>query len=334
MSTAEPSQALGPPASSVAGPRHQGADGPPAGSSVGQAGNSAAADSGPPGERTGQRASPEPSGPEPSPGALLSVRGVSKHFGPVKAVDNVSLDFYPQEVIGLIGDNGAGKSTLLSVLTGYHRADEGSFFYKGKPVSITSPRESRNKLRIEMIYQQLQLARDLTVWENMFLGEELRIFGFVSDRRSMRRRAGEVLERLNSKIRPGDILGNLSGGEQQIVAIGRAILFDRDIILMDEPTAAISAAKVEDFLQLVRDLRALGKTVILVSHRLEDILAVADAVAVLVLGKLHCVVPNQDLTVSDLVHLMFGGQAPATASGGNLAQARWQLRHGGTGGGA
>jgi ABC-type sugar transport system ATPase subunit len=270
-----------------------------------------------------------PEGPgEAAPAPLLSIRGVSKHFGPVKAVDNVSLDIYPQEVIGLIGDNGAGKSTLLSLLTGYNRADSGAFFYRGKPVSITSPRESRNELRIEMIYQQLQLARDLTVWENLFLGEELRKFGFISDRRAMRKHAAEVLERLNSKIRPNDLLGNLSGGEQQLVAIGRAILFDRDIILMDEPTAAISAAKVDDLLKLVRDLKALGKSVILVSHRLEDILAVADGIAVLVLGRLHCVVPNEHLAVSDLVRLMFGGEAEAGSSEQSLAAARWRLRHG------
>jgi ABC-type sugar transport system ATPase subunit len=270
-----------------------------------------------------------PEGPQEAPPTpLLSMRGVSKHFGPVKAVDNVSLDIYPQEVLGLIGDNGAGKSTLLSLLTGYNRADSGTFFYKGKPVSISSPRESRNQLRIEMIYQQLQLARDLTVWENLFLGEELRMFGFISDRRAMRKRAAEVLERLNSKIRPNDLLGNLSGGEQQLVAIGRAILFDRDIILMDEPTAAISAAKVDDLLKLVRDLKALGKTVILVSHRLEDILAVADGIAVLVLGRLHCVVPNEHLAVADLVRLMFGGEAEEPSSEQSLAAARWRLRHG------
>jgi ABC-type sugar transport system ATPase subunit len=261
---------------------------------------------------------------------LLSVRGVSKHFGPVTAVDRVDLDIYPQEVVGLIGDNGAGKSTFLSLLTGYNRADEGTFFYKGSPVSITSPRESRNKLRIEMIYQQLQLARDLTVWENLFLGEELRLWGFVLDRRSMRKRAAEVLERLHSKVRPNDLLSTLSGGEQQLVAIGRAVLFDRDIILMDEPTAAISVAKVEDLLQLVRDLKALGKTVILVSHRLEDILAVADRIAVFVLGKLHCVVPNVGLSIASLVHLMFGGSTEAVAGEPLVAAARWEARHAGT----
>ena len=259
--------------------------------------------------------------------ALLSIRGVSKHFGPVTAVDHVSLDIYPREVVGLIGDNGAGKSTLLSLLTGYNRADEGEFVYKGRSVSISSPRESRHRLRIEMIYQQLQLARDLTVWENLFLGEEVRRFGFVMDRRSMRRRAAAVLDQLNSKIRANDLLGTLSGGEQQIVAIGRAIIFEREIILMDEPTAAISAAKVDDLLQLIRNLKELGKTIILVSHRLEDVLAVSDRIAVLVLGRMHCVVPNQGLSVSDLVHLMFGGNGAADGSGRAVAAARWQQQH-------
>jgi len=242
---------------------------------------------------------------------LLSLREISKHFGAVTAVDKVSLDIYPKEVLGLIGDNGAGKSSLLSLVTGYNRADGGEFRYKGKPVQINSPRDSRHKLRIEMIYQHLQMAPDLTVWENLFLGEERISFGVFSDRRSMRRRAREVLERLNSKIRADDLVRNLSGGEQQVVAIGRAIIFDRDIILMDEPTAAISSAKVEDLLKLIASLRDLGKTVVLVSHRLEDILTVSDRIAVLVLGKIHAVVANKDLTVSDLIHVMYGGEVSA-----------------------
>ena len=185
---------------------------------------------------------------QPAAEPLLSARSLVKTFGPVRAVDGVSLDVYAGEVLGIIGDNGAGKSTFLSLLTGFHHPDSGSILYRGKQVSVGSPRVARNALKIEMIYQKLELAPDLPVWQNLFLGEELRRFGVFSDRAHMRCRAGEILRELNLKITADDILGELSGGEQQAVAIGRALLFDRQIIIMDEPTAAISVQKVQDVL--------------------------------------------------------------------------------------
>ena len=156
---------------------------------------------------------------------LLSVEHLVKNFGPVRAVDGVSLDFYEGEVLGLVGDNGAGKSTLLSLLTGYNHADSGVFRYRGKLVTHTSPSTSRKSLKIEMIYQHLDLAPDLTAWQNLFLAEEKRRFKVLLDKRSMRHRAAQVLEELASKIRPDDLVGALSGGEQQVVAIARALLF-------------------------------------------------------------------------------------------------------------
>jgi simple sugar transport system ATP-binding protein len=239
--------------------------------------------------------------PEP----LLSVRHVVKAFGPVRAVDDVSLDIFPQEVVGLIGDNGAGKSTFLSLLTGYYRPDSGQFIYKGRPVTITSPRESRHNLKIEMIYQNLRLAPDLRVSDNLFLGEEPRTFGLFLDRKQMQRSSADVLRKLKLKITPKDVVGKLSGGEQQAVAIGRALLFDRDIILMDEPTAAISVSKVQDVLNTIRSLKEHGKTVILVSHRLEDILEVSDRIVVFFHSRIRDVLKNEQLQISDLIHLMF-----------------------------
>jgi simple sugar transport system ATP-binding protein len=236
---------------------------------------------------------------------LLSALSLVKTFGPVRAVDGVSLDIYPREVIGIIGDNGAGKSTFLALLTGFHHPDSGRILYRGRPVAIGSPRIARNLLKIEMIYQKLELAPDLTVWENLFLGEELRRFGILADRRSMRRRAAQVLHELNLKVSPDDILGELSGGEQQAVAIGRALLFDRQIIIMDEPTAAISVQKVQDVLALIRRLRDAGKSVLMVSHRLEDLLDVCDRIAVFYHGTIRRIMANQNVTVSDLVHAMF-----------------------------
>ena len=236
---------------------------------------------------------------------LLSVRDVVKTFGPVRAVDGVSLDFYPQEVVGIIGDNGAGKSTFLSLLTGFHHPDSGRFVYRGREVRVRSPRTARNELKIEMIYQRLELAPDLKVWENLFLGEELRRMRVWSARGQMRRRADAVLRQLNTKVRPDDLVGELSGGEQQAVAIGRAILFEREIIIMDEPTAAISVQKVGDVLALIGRLREAGKTVLLVSHRLEDLLQVCDRIVVFRQGKVRTILDNRNVTVADLIHAMF-----------------------------
>jgi ABC-type sugar transport system ATPase subunit len=235
----------------------------------------------------------------------MSVHDLVRTFGPIRAVDGVSLDLFPHEVVGIIGDNGAGKSTFLSLLTGFNRPDSGRFLYRGREVVVRSPRTARSDLKIEMIYQRLELAPDLKVWENLFLGAEVRRFGVWSARREMRARAGEVLKQLNTKIAPDDIVGELSGGEQQVVAIGRALLFERQIIIMDEPTAAISVQKVADVLALVGRLRDAGKTVLLVSHRLEDLLQVADRIVVFYHGRIRPVLDNRDLTVSDLVHAMF-----------------------------
>jgi len=236
---------------------------------------------------------------------LLAVRNLVKTFGPVQAVADVSVDFFAGEVVGIIGDNGAGKTTFLSLLAGFHQPDSGTLMHRGDPVTITTPRTARNRLRIETIYQRLELARDLTVWENLFLGEEQRVMGVFTDRKRMSKRAAEVLAQLKTKIKPGDIVGTLSGGEQQVVAIGRALLFERDVIIMDEPTAAISVQKVDDVMKLIRRLKSYGKTVLLVSHRLEDVLAVCDRIVVFFHGKIRATLKNEGLQVSDLIHEMF-----------------------------
>jgi ABC-type sugar transport system ATPase subunit len=239
---------------------------------------------------------------------LLSIRNLNKFFGAVKAVDGVDLDIYSSEIVGLVGDNGAGKSTFLSLLSGYNKKDSGDFFYRGKPVTFNSPVTSRRNLGIEMVYQNLSLAHDLLVWQNMFLGAEETKFRIFNNRKQMIARCAAVLQQLNSKVRPTDRTDSLSGGELQIVAISRALLFERDLIIMDEPTAAISVAKIGEILKLILDLKAHGKSVILVSHRLEDILTVADRIVVFSQGRIRSIVQNKDLRLNDLVHLMFGGK--------------------------
>lgn len=236
---------------------------------------------------------------------LLSIRHLSKSFGPVQAVNDVNLDIFTGEVLGLVGDNAAGKSTFLSLLTGYNQRDRGEFFYKGEPKQVSSPRASRNQLKIEMVYQNLSLAPDLTVWQNMFLGEESIKGRWFNDRRAMIAAADKVLKELNARARATDLVGTLSGGEQQLVAIGRSLLFDRDLIIMDEPTAAISVAKIDDVLKLVKQLKERGKAVVLVSHRLEDVLTVADRIVVFSHGSVKTILENRNLDIKDLIDEMF-----------------------------
>ncbi|HEY1703368.1 MAG TPA: ATP-binding cassette domain-containing protein [Trebonia sp.] len=244
---------------------------------------------------------------------VLSVRHLVKRFGAVTAVDDVSLDVRPGEVLGIVGDNGAGKSTFLSLLSGYNHPDAGEFRYRGQPVRISSPAQTRRELGIEMVYQDLAMSPDLNVWQNLFLGEERRRWRVFLDRQGMRARAREVLREMNTKIEPGAPASGLSGGERQLVAIARGLLFDRDIIMLDEPTAAISVTKADDVLRTIRSLGERGKTVILISHRLEDVLAVANRVAVFAAGRIVSVADNDGLTVETLLHLMFGARAGGRA---------------------
>lgn len=217
----------------------------------------------------------------------------------------MSLDIAVGEVIGLVGDNAAGKSTFLSLLTGYNHKDSGEFLYKGQNTIVTSPRTSRNNLKIEMVYQNLSLAADLTVWQNMFLGEERRSLGIFNDRKTMISEANRVLTELNARARATDLVGTLSGGEQQLVAIGRALLFDRELIIMDEPTAAISVQKIDDVLTLIKHLKERGKSVVLVSHRLEDVLTISDRIVVFSHGSIKTILPNHNLEITDLIRVMF-----------------------------
>ena len=159
-----------------------------------------------------------------------------KTFGPVRAVDGVSLDFCPREVVGIVGDNGAGKSTFLSLLTGFHHPDSGHIFYRGREVHVRSPRMARTDLKIEMIYQRLELAPDLKVWENLFLVEEMRRLRVWSARGAMRARAAEVLCQLNTKLSPEDIVGELSGeNSRRLRSGGRSCLSAKSSLWTSPP---------------------------------------------------------------------------------------------------
>jgi simple sugar transport system ATP-binding protein len=242
---------------------------------------------------------------------ILEVRDVSIRFGGVEALKHVSLKLLPGEVLALAGDNGAGKSTLIKIISGVYRADEGELLFDGTPLLLRDPQDARAQ-GIETIYQDLALADNLDVGSNIFLGREpvRRQLGFqVIDRPRMAQVAREVLERLDIVI-PERKLGGpvkmLSGGQRQAIAIGRAIYWDARVLVMDEPTAALGVPEQRKVMELIRALKAQGVSVILISHNLHDIFAIADRIVVLRRGEVAGERQVQQTNGDEIVHLMVG----------------------------
>jgi simple sugar transport system ATP-binding protein len=219
----------------------------------------------------------------PHPMPVLELKHVSKHFGAIEAVKDASFTLEAGEVIGLMGDNGAGKSTLVKMIAGNFRPSSGSILMDGKEIVMHRPVEARQH-GIEIVHQDLALCDNLTAAANVFLGRELRL-GFgpfrILDYASMNRRAAEIFTELKSETRPRDLVKKMSGGQRQAVAIARTRLSNAKIVLMDEPTAAISVRQVAEVLNLIRRLREQGITVVLISHRMPDVFTVADRVIVM-----------------------------------------------------
>lgn len=219
--------------------------------------------------------------------AVLELSKVSKHFGAIQALREVSLALLAGEVVGLMGDNGAGKSTLVKIIAGNFPPSAGAMHMQGQPVNFHKPADARGA-GIEIVYQDLALCDNLSAAENVFLGREpMRGFGPVRwlDYRTMFLRAGELFAELKSETRPRDLVRRMSGGQRQAVAIARTRLSDPRIVLMDEPTAAISVRQVAEVLALIRRLREHGIAVVLISHRMPDVFSVADRVVVLRRGE-------------------------------------------------
>jgi len=219
--------------------------------------------------------------------AVLQLSKISKHFGAITALTEVDLSLEPGEVLGLMGDNGAGKSTLVKIIAGNFPPSSGDILVEGEEAHFHRPVEARQK-GIEIVYQDLALCDNLTAAANVFLGREksTRVgpFKFL-DSRSMYGRAGELFGELQSETRPRDLVRRMSGGQRQAVAIARTRLADSKIVLMDEPTAAISVRQVAQVLDLIRRLRDQGIAIVLISHRMPDVFAVADRVCVLRRGR-------------------------------------------------
>lgn len=235
---------------------------------------------------------------------ILECENISKRFGYVQALDNVSFELYRGEVLGLVGDNAAGKSTLLKIIAGYYKPDSGKIFLDGREVRFSSPLEARLN-GIEMVYQQLLLAPNLSVVDNIFLARERRIMGFLLDRRTMRKRATEILSRIAGEEIPLDSkVYTLSGGQQQIVAIGRIFAAEPKVVLLDEPTASLSVKSAEKVLGTVETLKNHGISVIYVSHRLPDVLRISDRVMLLRRGRKVFIRPANQVAEADIIRGM------------------------------
>ena len=218
---------------------------------------------------------------------ILTLSGVSKHFGAIQALSDVSLTLSPGEVVGLMGDNGAGKSTLVKIVAGNYPPSSGQIAIEGRGVHFHGAADAR-AAGVEIVYQDLALCDNLTAAANVYLGRELTkpVGPFrVLNYKAMYQRAGELFAELKSETRPRDLVRRMSGGQRQAVAIARTRLSDPKIVLMDEPTAAISVRQVAEVLNLIRRLRDHGIAVVLISHRMPDVFSVCDRIVVLRRGS-------------------------------------------------
>jgi len=240
--------------------------------------------------------------------AFLELSGISKHFGAIQALTNVSLSLHPGEVVGLMGDNGAGKSTLVKIVAGNYPPSSGTIEMQGRKVAFHKPADARAE-GIEIVYQDLALCDNLTAAANVFLGRELEL-GLrpfrVLNYRTMYQRAAELFAELKSETRPRDLVRSMSSGQRQAVAIARTRLSSPKIVLMDEPTAAISVRQVAEVLSLIRRLRDHTITVVLISHRMPDVFAVADRIVVLRRGVKVADKPIADSSPEEVTGLITG----------------------------
>jgi ABC-type sugar transport system ATPase subunit len=249
---------------------------------------------------------------------LVEARGITKNFGNITALNDVDLTLREGEILGLLGDNGSGKSTMVKVLVGIHEPTAGEVRIRGEPVDIGGPSEAREH-GIATVYQDLALVDELSVAQNMFLGRMPRtsVGGVVSviDYDRMREDGERILsERLNIHLDPTTKVEFLSGGERQAVAIARALVTDPDIVIMDEPTSALSADSTTRVQSLIKNLRAEGVTVLIISHDLGEIFDLADRITVLENGNLVGTVAIDEVVEDDVIRMMMSGSTPREAA--------------------
>jgi len=239
---------------------------------------------------------------------LLEVKGVTKKFGGILALNKVNLKLYCKEILALLGDNGAGKSTLIKVISGIYQADEGEIFMEGKKVIIASPHDARN-LGIETVYQDLALFSVLDVQTNLFMGREIRKKFGILNKNLMRKETVKILAKLKIKVKSiNQQVRSLSGGQQHAIAIGRAVYVGNTprIVLMDEPTAGLGVEESNKLLDLILELKSKGISVILISHNLDHVFTVADRAVVLRSGRLMGERRIRDTNRNEIIKMMLG----------------------------
>jgi D-xylose transport system ATP-binding protein len=240
----------------------------------------------------------------------LEMRGVDKSFGPVNVLSAVDFAAQAGEVTALVGDNGAGKTTLIKCVGGSYRVDAGEFLFDGTPITVHSPRDAA-LLGIEIVYQDLALCDNLDIVQNMFLGRERLSKVHTLDENTMEKMARQALTSLSVRTVRSvrQLVASLSGGQRQTVAIAKSVLWKSKVVILDEPTAALGVAQTGQVLGLVRRLADSGVAVILVSHNMNDVLQVADSIAVLYLGRMAAQVRRADVTQTQVVELITAGRS-------------------------
>lgn len=235
---------------------------------------------------------------------ILQMKGIDKSFPGVHALKNVELELRRGEVHALMGENGAGKSTLMKVLTGIYSKDAGSIIYEGKEVEFTNPRESQDA-GISIVHQELNMMNHLTVAQNIFIGRE-RMKGKLINDREMEREAAKLFERLKISIDPGETMGKLTVGKQQMCEIAKAISKDAKVIVFDEPTAALTDAEINDLFEIIRELRSKNIGIIYISHRMDEIKRITDRVTVMRDGEYVGTLVTAESTKDDIINMMVG----------------------------
>jgi D-xylose transport system ATP-binding protein len=254
------------------------------------------------------------------PMPLVEMRHINVAFGGVHAVRDVTINLFPGEVIGLVGGNGAGKSTLMRVLSGAHPADSGEILIEGQRATIANPRDAK-AIKIETIYQTLALADNVDAPANLFLGRELTTRLGSLDDSAMEAETRKVMGRLNPNFTRFKMpVKSLSGGQRQAVAIARAVHFNARILIMDEPTAALGPAETAQVRNLIRQLKAEGIGIFLVSHDIHDVFDLSDRISVMYHGELVDTVNKVDVNPDDVLGMIILGKKPGEVASGELAK--------------